>query len=126
MEITTFKSLNLPKKIFKAIEDLGFENATEIQAKSIPLIREGNDIIGKSQTGTGKTMAFAIPTIEAIDQDMKKGQVQTLIICPTRELALQASDEIKKLCKYTENIATAEIYGGVDTYGPFKEKNFKD
>ncbi len=113
MSQITFKDLNLPENIFKAIEELGFENPTEIQAKSIPLIREGKDVIGRSQTGTGKTIAFGIPAIEVVKAGSKKG-VQVLIICPTRELALQASDEMKKLSKFTNNISATEVYGGAD------------
>ena len=114
MSEITFKDLQLPENIFKAIEELGFVNPTEIQAKSIPLIREGKDVIGRSQTGTGKTIAFGIPAIEIIEPSNKKTAVQVLIICPTRELALQASDEIKKLSKFTGNISATEVYGGAD------------
>lgn len=112
MEKVTFDQLDLPTSIKKAIDEQNFEYATEIQARSIPLIREGKDVIGKSQTGTGKTIAFGIPAIEAIDPSAARKNVQVLIICPTRELALQASDEMKKLSKYTEGVCIAEVYGG--------------
>lgn len=108
----TFEQLNLPVSIKKAIDEQNFEFATEIQAKSIPIIRSGSDVIGKSQTGTGKTIAFGIPAIEAVDPKLPKKNVQILILCPTRELALQASDEIKKLSKYTDNVCVTEVYGG--------------
>lgn len=111
MENLMFKNLNLSDEIIKAIEDMGFENATEIQYKAIPLIKEGLDVIGKSQTGTGKTVAFGIPCIESIDTSIKKS-VQALILCPTRELAVQACEEINKLAKYISGIKTADIYGG--------------
>ncbi|NLZ45848.1 MAG: DEAD/DEAH box helicase [Clostridiales bacterium] len=112
MEKITFDELDLPVSIKKAIDEQNFDFATEIQAKSIPLIREGKDVIGKSQTGTGKTIAFGIPAIEAIDAKSPRKNVQVLIICPTRELAIQASDEFKKLSKYTEGVNIAEVYGG--------------
>lgn len=112
MNELTFKELNLPAEIQRAIEELGFETATEIQSMSIPLIREGKDVIGRSQTGTGKTIAFGIPAIESIDTQTPKRSVQVLIICPTRELALQAGTEIRKLAKYKSGVNAVEIYGG--------------
>lgn len=112
MNETTFKELNLPSEIQRAIDELGFETATEIQSSAIPLIREGRDVIGRSQTGTGKTLAFGIPAIEIIDPLLQSRSVQVLIVCPTRELALQAGIEIKKLAKYKIGVSTAEIYGG--------------
>ncbi len=108
--ISGFKDLMLDSRIMHALDDMGFESPTEIQSQAIPLIREGKDIIGRSQTGTGKTMAFAIPAIEKIRPE--EGKVQALIMCPTRELALQCSEEIKKLTKYINGIRTAEVYGG--------------
>ncbi len=107
-----FREMQLSKELQKAIDDMGFEAPTEIQAQSIPLIRNGADIIGRSQTGTGKTMAFAIPAIEKIDTGTGGQNVQVIIMCPTRELALQCSDEIKRLTKYTQGIRPVEIYGG--------------
>lgn len=112
MNETSFKELNLPREIQRAIDELGFETATEIQSSAIPLIREGRDVIGRSQTGTGKTLAFGIPAIEIIDPLLQSRSVQVLIVCPTRELALQAGIEIKKLAKYKIGVSTAEIYGG--------------
>jgi len=112
MSETKFSELNLIPEMMRAIEELGFENATDIQAEAIPMIREGRDIIGKSQTGTGKTLAFAIPAIEKIDRDEAETTVQVLILCPTRELAMQGCDEIRKLTRFMTNIWTADIYGG--------------
>lgn len=104
-----FNELNISPDILKAISDMGFETATEIQQKAIPLILDGEDIIGQSQTGTGKTAAFAIPILEKIDENVKKPQV--LVLCPTRELAVQVCNEFIKLTKYTKIKATA-IFGG--------------
>ena len=95
-----------------ALQDMGFEKPTEIQAKAIPLILEGKDVIGKSQTGSGKTVAFGIPAIEQVDAQANKKNTQILIICPTRELAIQATGELRKLTKYTRGIKTLAVYGG--------------
>ncbi len=112
MKIERFEELELLPKIQRAIEEMGFEQPTPIQAQAIPLIRSGADVIGRSQTGTGKTMAFAIPAVEKIDTDDSKNTVQVLIMCPTRELAVQCSEEIKRLTKYAGGIRPVEVYGG--------------
>ncbi|MGN1005800.1 MAG: DEAD/DEAH box helicase, partial [Aristaeellaceae bacterium] len=82
------------------------------QAEAIPAVREGRDVIGKSQTGTGKTLAFAIPAIEKIDRSEAETSVQVLILCPTRELAQQGADEIKKLTRFMQGIWVTDVYGG--------------
>lgn len=87
-----FEELNLIPEIRRAVEALGFETATDIQSQSIPLIQSGRDVIGRSQTGTGKTLAFGVPALEIIDPAMRGG-CQVLILCPTRELAVQACGE---------------------------------
>ena len=111
MQTNLFSQMNLSDEINKAVRDLGFEEATSIQSASIPLILEGRDVIGHSQTGTGKTAAFSLPAIEKIDMGKAKA-VQVLVLCPTRELAIQACDEIKKFAKYKKGIKTVPIYGG--------------
>ncbi len=98
--------------IQRAVSDLGYEEATPIQSKAIPEALTGRDIIGQAQTGTGKTAAFAIPVLEHIDPDLK--QVQALILCPTRELALQVAGEFRKLSKYMHDIKLLPVYGGQD------------
>lgn len=110
MQTITFSEMNISEEIKRAVEDMGYEEVTGIQAASIPLILDGADVIGHSQTGTGKTAAFSIPAIEKIDVNSK--DVQVLILCPTRELALQACDQIRNLAKYKEGIKTVPIYGG--------------
>lgn len=112
MNQTNFKQLGLPQQILRALEEMGFENATDIQAQSIPLIQMGYDVVGRSQTGTGKTAAFGIPAISKIDTTEEKRSVQVLLLCPTRELAVQAADEIKKIAKYTDGIKAVAVYGG--------------
>lgn len=106
-----FSELNLSDEVLKAVEELGFSEATEIQEKSIPLLMDGRDVIGRSNTGTGKTAAFGIPAIERISREEKKG-VEVLILCPTRELAMQACDEIKKFSKYMKWVKPCAVYGG--------------
>ena len=105
-----FEELNLSKEILDAVKDMGFEEASPIQAEAIPLIMDGKDIIGQAQTGTGKTAAFAIPIIEKIDASSR--ELQAVILCPTRELVIQVSEEFRKLMKYKENLFVAPIYGG--------------
>lgn len=105
-----FSDLELSEKILRALEDIGYTETTEIQERAIPEIQKGEDIIGLSQTGTGKTAAFGIPAIEKVNPVSKKTQV--LILAPTRELATQITDELRKFTKYTENIKLLTVYGG--------------
>ena len=112
MNEVKFSELNLLPEMQRAVDELGFETATDIQSQAIPCIREGRDIIGKSQTGTGKTLAFAIPAIEKIDREEEETTVQVLILCPTRELAQQGCEEIKKLTRFMTNIWVTDVYGG--------------
>ncbi len=107
-----FDALGLMPELRRAVEAMGFAEPTDIQAQAIPLLRSGVDVIGRSQTGTGKTMAFAIPAVEMIDRSEAEPTVQVLILCPTRELAQQGCDEIKKLIRYTLNIWPVAVYGG--------------
>ncbi|MCX7950424.1 MAG: DEAD/DEAH box helicase [Clostridiales bacterium] len=110
MTTLKFNELNLSKELLKAIADLGYEEATPIQSQAIPVVLEGHDVIGQAQTGTGKTAAFSIPVLEKIDSSKKV--IQALILCPTRELAIQVSEEIKKLSAYKKGINALPIYGG--------------
>lgn len=98
--------------ILKAVKEMGFELMTPIQEQAIPVLLEGKDIIGQAQTGTGKTAAFAIPMIQSIDPQLRKPQ--GIILCPTRELAMQAAEEIRKLTKYMQGIKVLPVYGGQD------------
>ncbi len=98
--------------ILRAVEEMGFEIMTPIQEQAIPVLLEGRDMIGQAQTGTGKTAAFAIPMIQSIDSQLRKPQ--GIILCPTRELAMQAAEEIRKLTKYMQGIKVLPIYGGQD------------
>ena len=99
-EANTFEALDLMPEIRRAVEAMGFTEPTDIQRQAIPLLRSGADVIGRSQTGTGKTMAFAIPAVEMIDRTESEPTVQVLILCPTRELAQQGCEEIKKMIRF--------------------------
>jgi ATP-dependent RNA helicase DeaD len=110
MKKLRFDELSLSEEIQKAVADMGFVEASPIQSEAIPYIMEGRDVIGQAQTGTGKTAAFGIPALEMIDVSQKS--VQVLVLCPTRELAVQVTDEFKKLSKYRKDIHTVAIYGG--------------
>ncbi|MBC7921729.1 MAG: DEAD/DEAH box helicase [Ferruginibacter sp.] len=114
-----FDELPLSEEIQKAVADMGFTEASPIQSEAIPYILEGRDVIGQAQTGTGKTAAFGIPALELID--VQNRSVQVLILCPTRELALQVSEEIKKLAKYKRGLYAAAIYGGESIERQIKE-----
>lgn len=105
-----FSELGLPDEILRAVSDMGFEEATEIQSKAIPAMLSGRDLVGRSNTGTGKTAAFGIPAIAAMSRE-KKG-VQVLVLCPTRELAMQACGEIGKFSAYMPWVRPAAVYGG--------------
>lgn len=110
MTQVSFSQLLMKEEIKRAVEEMGFSLATEIQANSIPVIQQGFDVIGRSQTGTGKTVAFGIPALESIDPLQKN--VQVLILCPTRELAVQACEEIQKLARFLPGIRAVDVYGG--------------
>ncbi len=112
METLKFNELNISPEIFRGVKDMGFEEASPIQSKAIPIAMTGADIIGQAQTGTGKTAAFGIPVLEKVKKEIK--HPQTLILCPTRELAVQAAEEIRKLAKYMHGVKVLPIYGGQD------------
>jgi ATP-dependent RNA helicase DeaD len=105
-----FSELGLSPELLKAIDKLGFEQASPIQAASIPVLLAGKDIVGQSQTGSGKTAAFGVPAVQLVD--VTKRAVQVLILCPTRELAMQVSEEIHKLAFFKRGIIALPIYGG--------------
>ena len=111
MEKLKFNELEVSEEIKRAVAEMGFEEATPVQSETIPLIMEGLDVIGQSQTGTGKTAAFAIPALEGIEKAGNK-HTQVLILCPTRELALQCSDELRKFAKYKQGIRVVSVFGG--------------
>ncbi|MEQ6376698.1 DEAD/DEAH box helicase [Bacillaceae bacterium S4-13-58] len=107
--MTTFKELGINKQILKAVEEMGFEEATPIQEQTIPRGLKGIDVIGQAQTGTGKTAAFGIPLLEKIDKNQKT--LQGIIVAPTRELAIQVGEELNRIGKYI-GAKALPIYGG--------------
>ena len=108
--IVRFDELGISPEILRALEDMGFTAATPIQSQAIPVVMQGGDVIGQAQTGTGKTCAYGIPAIEMCDREARSAQV--LVLCPTRELAIQVADELKKVTKYTQGVRIMAIYGG--------------
>jgi ATP-dependent RNA helicase DeaD len=110
MDKLTFDRLGLSPELLKAVAALGFEEAAPIQAVAIPVLLEGRDVVGQSQTGSGKTAAFAIPAIELCDPAVKA--VQVLVLCPTRELATQVADQVHKLAAFKRGIHALPVYGG--------------
>ncbi len=110
MEKRPFSELGLSPEILKAVDKMGFEEASPIQTAVIPFGLAGRDVVGQSATGSGKTAAFAIPAIEKVDVTLKK--VQVLVLCPTRELAVQVAEEFGKLAAFKKGLMEVPIYGG--------------
>jgi ATP-dependent RNA helicase DeaD len=110
MTTKLFSELNLSPDILKAIDRLGYEKAAPIQAEAIPMIMSGSDVVGQSQTGSGKTAAFGIPAVELVQPEIRA--VQVIILCPTRELAIQVAEEIFKLSAFKRGVQSVPIYGG--------------
>ena len=107
----TFKELGLKKEILTSLDDLGFTEPSPVQEKTIPFIlKSDKDLIALAQTGTGKTAAFGLPILNQID--VNEEALQSIIICPTRELCLQISEDIRKLAKYSKGIKVTAVYGG--------------
>ena len=114
-----FKEIGVNQQICKAIAELGFANPTEVQKESIPfLLNNDSDLISLAQTGTGKTAAFGIPTIQQVDLDNKN--VQVIILCPTRELCVQICKDMESYSKYVDGIKLLAIYGGVNIQNQIK------
>jgi ATP-dependent RNA helicase DeaD len=110
MEVTKFDELEISSSILRAVEEMGFEEMSPIQARAIPFVLEGRDVVGQAQTGTGKTAAFGIPLLQKINP--KEKGVQALVLCPTRELAIQVAEEFRKLGKFMHGIKILPVYGG--------------
>ena len=106
----TFKDLNLPEPILQALEKVGYEKPSPIQAEIIPLLLEGHDLLGQAQTGTGKTAAFALPMLANIDPEQRKPQL--LVLAPTRELAIQVAEAFQVYASFSQKIKVLPVYGG--------------
>jgi ATP-dependent RNA helicase DeaD len=109
--LTSFLELGLSPQLLQAIHQMGYKEATDIQAKTIPITLSGKDLIGQAQTGTGKTAAFGIPLVEKIDP--LKESVQALVIAPTRELAIQVAEEVNRIGQW-KHVQALPVYGGQD------------
>ena len=109
--MNAFEALGLNEQLVQAVADLGFEIPSEIQQKAIPVLLSGTtDFIGLAQTGTGKTAAFGLPLMQLIDPSER--HAQALVVCPTRELCLQITNDLEKFKKHSKNIFTEAVYGG--------------
>jgi ATP-dependent RNA helicase DeaD len=104
-----FEDMNIEQSILGSLNDLGFEQPTRIQSETIPIIKQGYDVIGQSETGSGKTAAFGIPLVEKV---VKGGRIQALVLAPTRELALQIASDITKFSRF-KGLYIQTVYGGV-------------
>ncbi len=113
-----YEDAGIDGRILRAVKELGFEHMTPIQEQAIPLFMTGRDIIGQAQTGTGKTAAFGIPILQKTNPENRS--LQAVILCPTRELAMQAADELRKFAKYMNGIKVLPIYGGQEIYKQIK------
>ena len=116
--ITAFNQLALDKSLLKALEDVGYETPSPIQAETIPLLLEGRDIIGQAQTGTGKTAAFALPILSNLD--LKQKDPQVLVLAPTRELAIQVAEAFQKYARHLKGFHVLPIYGGQEYGGQIR------
>jgi ATP-dependent RNA helicase DeaD len=114
-EAVSFNSLGLPENLLSAVTSIGFTSATDIQAKTIPPLLEGKDVLGEAQTGTGKTAAFGLPALAKIDTSIRKPQL--MVLAPTRELAMQVAEAIESFGKNMKGLRVATLYGG-QSYGP--------
>jgi ATP-dependent RNA helicase DeaD len=110
MQTEKFDDLAISKELHRAVQNFGFETMTPIQAKAIPLILGGKDVIGQAQTGTGKTLAFGLPVLDKIHAGIKK--TQAVVLCPTRELAIQVAEELKSVLTYKRDVKVLPVYGG--------------
>ena len=113
--VTTFNQLDLSAPLLKALDQIGYEKPSPIQAETIPLLLDGRDIIGQAQTGTGKTAAFALPLLSNLDLSQKDPQV--MVLAPTRELAIQVAEAFQTYAKHIKGFHVLPIYGGQDSRG---------
>ena len=115
-----FEQLGVSPKIVKAIVEIGFVSPTPIQEQSIPVLLKGDrDFVGLAQTGTGKTAAFGLPLLEQID--LRSKHPQALILCPTRELCLQITNDLKNYGKYLDDLNVVAVYGGASIVTQLKD-----
>jgi len=117
--VNNFKNLGIEHKLIESISELGFENPTPVQEKAIPLVlNDRSDLIALAQTGTGKTAAFGLPSIQQID--LKNKNIQTIVLCPTRELCIQISKDLISYSKFLKAIKITPVYGGASIENQIK------
>ena len=116
--VTAFNQLALNKPLLKALDDVGYETPSPIQAQTIPLLLEGKDVLGQAQTGTGKTAAFALPILSNLD--LKQTGPQVLVLAPTRELAIQVAEAFQKYARHMKGFHVLPVYGGQDYRGQIR------
>lgn len=114
-----FRDLGLPEAMLAVLADIGYETPSPIQAKTIPLLLEGRDVLGQAQTGTGKTAAFALPVLAQLDMAQK--HTQALVLAPTRELAIQVAEAFQTYARHLKNFQVLPIYGGADYRGQLRQ-----
>lgn len=107
-----FQTLGLPDVVLQSLQELGYENPTPVQEKSIPVLLDGDDLLAQAQTGTGKTAAFALPILAKLN--LKKKKTQALILAPTRELAIQVAEAFQRYARYLKGFHVTPIFGGQD------------
>ena len=117
--VPQFRDLNLPAPLLTALDEVGYETPTPIQAQTIPPLLEGRDLLGHAPTGTGKTAAFALPLLARLDIDRR--QVQTMVLAPTRELAIQVAEAFQRYASHIEGFHVLPIYGGQDYSGQLRQ-----
>ena len=117
--VTTFQDLNLPASLMAAVDEVGYETPSAIQAQAIPPLLEGRDLIGRAPTGTGKTAAFALPLLARLD--IKGRKVQVMVLTPTRELAIQVAEAFQRYASHIEGFHVVPIYGGQDYSGQLRQ-----
>ena len=114
----TFSSLNLSAPVLKAVNELGYEQPSAIQAQAIPLLLGDGNLLGTAQTGTGKTAAFALPLLSKLKTSQKKPQI--LVLAPTRELAIQVAEAFQTYARYMKGFHVLPVYGGQDISGQLR------
>ncbi len=121
MSAADFAALGLAEPVLKALQDVGYEQPSPIQAQSIPVLLEGHNLLGTAQTGTGKTAAFALPLLSRLDPAQRTPQI--LVLTPTRELAIQVAEAFKSYARYMKGFSVLPIYGGQDMRGQLRALN---
>ena len=118
MSSPDFASLGISKPVLQAVQELGYEQPSPIQAQSIPILLEGANLLGIAQTGTGKTAAFALPLLSRLDSSQSAPQI--LVLAPTRELAIQVAEAFQTYARHLKNFHVLPIYGGQDMRGQLR------